>query len=82
MGQKLSVRLTAFLLATSVARLLGQGQTDHRYAMGAGPLADKLRGIVEYDEAFIGGRRKNAKGRVPSEKRKAMVVTELTGLAA
>jgi uncharacterized protein (TIGR03435 family) len=28
MGRRPSVRLTAFLLATSVARLLGQGQTD------------------------------------------------------
>src|SRR4051812_47682571 len=45
-----------------------------RYAMGTGPLADKLRGIVEYDETFLGGKRKNARGRVPSDKRKAMVV--------
>jgi transposase-like protein len=45
-----------------------------RYAMSTGPLGDKLRGVIELDETFIGGRRKNARGRVPSEKRKAMVV--------
>src|SRR5258705_5265074 len=30
MGRRLSVRLTAFLVATSVVRLLGQGQTDQK----------------------------------------------------
>lgn len=45
-----------------------------RYAIGAGPLAEKLRGVVEMDETYIGGKRKAAKGRVPSERRKAMIV--------
>ncbi|HUK32381.1 MAG TPA: IS1595 family transposase [Vicinamibacterales bacterium] len=45
-----------------------------RYAMGTGPLADKLRGVVEMDETYLGGKRKGGKGRVPSDKRKAMVV--------
>lgn len=45
-----------------------------RYAMGAGPLADKLRGVVEMDETFIGGKRKGNKGRLPSDKRKGMII--------
>ena len=45
-----------------------------RYAMGVGPLADKLRGVIEMDEVFVGGKRKSGKGRRPSESRKAMVV--------
>jgi hypothetical protein len=45
-----------------------------RYAMSAGPLADKLRGVVEMDETYMGGKRKGRHGRSPSEKRQAMVV--------
>jgi transposase-like protein len=45
-----------------------------RYAMSMGPLADKLRGTVEMDETYMGGKRKGRSGRAPSEKRQAMVV--------
>jgi transposase-like protein len=45
-----------------------------RYAMSTGPLADKLRGVVEIDETFLGGKRKGGKGRMPSDRRKGMVV--------
>lgn len=45
-----------------------------RYAMTVSPLASKLRGIVEYDETFVGGKRKRGQGRMPSDKRKAAVV--------
>jgi transposase-like protein len=45
-----------------------------RYAMSTGPLADKMRGVVEMDETHIGGKRKRGIGRVPSETRKAMIV--------
>jgi hypothetical protein len=45
-----------------------------RYAMGTGPLADKLRGVIEMDETYIGGRGRTRKGRVPSDKRKAMII--------
>lgn len=45
-----------------------------RYAMGVGPLADKLRGVVEMDETYLGGKRKAGRGRVPSDARKAMIV--------
>lgn len=45
-----------------------------RYAMGLEPLAGKLRGVVEMDETFMGGKRKAARGRYPSETRKAAVV--------
>jgi transposase-like protein len=38
-----------------------------RYAMGVQPMADKLRGIVEVDEAYIGGKRKDGRGRVPAD---------------
>jgi len=29
-----------------------------RYAMSVGPLADKLRGVIEMDETFLGGKKK------------------------
>jgi transposase-like protein len=45
-----------------------------RYAMGVDPMASKLRGIVEMDETYLGGKRKTGKGRVPSDARKATVV--------
>jgi transposase-like protein len=45
-----------------------------RYAMSVGPLADKLRGVVEMDETYVGGKRKSSKGRAPSDNRKGMIV--------
>lgn len=45
-----------------------------RYAMAAEPMSKKLRGVVEMDETFLGGKRKKNFGRYPSEDRKAMVV--------
>lgn len=45
-----------------------------RYAMSVGPLADKLRGVVEMDETYVGGKRKSSRGRAPSENRKGMIV--------
>jgi len=45
-----------------------------RYAMSVGPLADKLRGVIEMDETFLGGKKKGKNGRSPSDRRKAMVV--------
>src|SRR5205085_6825202 len=45
-----------------------------RYAMSVGPLADKLRGVVEMDETYVGGKRKSSRGRAPSDKRKGMIV--------
>ena len=37
-----------------------------RYAMSVEPMASKLRGVVEMDETYMGGKRKYGKGRVPS----------------
>ena len=37
-----------------------------RYAMSQEPFASKLSGIVEVDEAYIGGKRKGGKGRIPA----------------
>jgi hypothetical protein len=45
-----------------------------RYAMSVGPLADKLRGVIEMDETYVGGKRKSSKGRAPSDNRKGMIV--------
>lgn len=45
-----------------------------RYAMSVEPLAGKLRGVVEMDETYMGGKQKKGIGRPPSETRKAMVV--------
>jgi transposase-like protein len=45
-----------------------------RYAMSVEPMAMKLRGVVEMDETYMGGKRKRAVGRVPSMDRKAAVV--------
>jgi transposase-like protein len=45
-----------------------------RYAMSVDPMASKLRGVVEMDETFLGGKRKGKNGRAPSDTRKAMVV--------
>lgn len=45
-----------------------------RYAMAADPMASKLRGVVEMDETFMGGKRKSGRGRAPSLDRKATVV--------
>ena len=38
-----------------------------RFAMGSGPLAEKLKGTVEVDEGYIGGKRKGGKGRTPAD---------------
>lgn len=38
-----------------------------RYAMESGSLDAPLSGIVEVDEAYVGGRRKSGKGRVPAD---------------
>lgn len=45
-----------------------------RYAMSVDPMASKLSGVVEMDETFLGGKKKSAKGRAPSDTRKAMVM--------
>jgi transposase-like protein len=45
-----------------------------RYAMSVDPMASKLSGVVEMDESYMGGKRKGARGRFPSENRKAIVV--------
>ena len=45
-----------------------------RYAMSVDPMASKLRGVIEMDETFLGGKRKGKNGRAPSDARKAMVV--------
>jgi transposase-like protein len=45
-----------------------------RYAMSVEPMAQKLRGVIEMDEAYLGGKRKRGIGRVPSQTRKAAVV--------
>jgi hypothetical protein len=38
-----------------------------RYAMSAEPLAAKLKGTVEIDEGYIGGKRKGGRGRTPAD---------------
>jgi transposase-like protein len=38
-----------------------------RHAMGSGPMAAKLAGTVEVDEGYIGGKRKNGRGRRPAD---------------
>jgi transposase-like protein len=38
-----------------------------RYAMTAQPLAAKLKGTVEIDEGYIGGKRKGGRGRTPAD---------------
>lgn len=44
-----------------------------RYAMSSGPLFDLLKGVVESDEAYIGGTQKSPKGRSPRQKKTAVV---------
>jgi|SRR5579862_5645492 len=48
-----------------------------RYAMSVEPIAAKLRGVVEMDETYMGGKRKYGKGRWPSFTRKAVSVVAL-----
>jgi transposase-like protein len=38
-----------------------------RYAMSAEPMAAKLKGTVEIDEGYIGGKRKSGRGRTPAD---------------
>ncbi len=38
-----------------------------RYAMSVEPMASKLSGVVEVDEAYIGGKRKGGRGRFPAD---------------
>jgi transposase-like protein len=46
-----------------------------RYAMSQEPLASKLRGVVEVDETYVGGKRRNRKGRpVSGDDQKTAVV--------
>ncbi len=51
-----------------------------RYAMTQEPLA-KLSGVVEMDESYVGGRRKNAKGRTPGPKMAVVALIERGGRA-
>lgn len=51
-----------------------------RYAMTQEPFA-KLSGVIEMDEAYIGGRRKNAKGRKPGPKMAVVALIERGGRA-
>jgi transposase-like protein len=44
-----------------------------RYAMTAEPMASKLRGVIEMDETYMGGKRKRGSGRRPSDNTKATV---------
>jgi transposase-like protein len=48
-----------------------------RYAMAQEPLASKLRGIVEVDETFVGGRRRGSPGRPPAGDRQKTPVVAL-----
>jgi len=48
-----------------------------RYAMSQEPFASKLSGIVEVDEAYIGGKRKDGRGRIPANSGKKVAVVAL-----
>src|SRR5262245_55406954 len=48
-----------------------------RSAMGTGPLAEKLKGTVEIDEGYIGGKRKGGRGRTPADGGKKAAVAVL-----
>jgi transposase-like protein len=48
-----------------------------RYAMSQEPLASKLRGVVEVDETYVGGVRKNGTGRPPAHDGKKTAVMAL-----
>jgi transposase-like protein len=45
-----------------------------RYAMTEGPLAELLKGVIEADETYIGGRKSNRRGRPGPESNKTPVV--------
>lgn len=45
-----------------------------RYAMAQGPLADLMKGAVEVDETYVGGRRKGKRGRPGIDSNKTPVV--------
>ena len=48
-----------------------------RYAMEAGSLTAPLSGIVEVDEAYVGGKRKSGKGRKPADGGRKVAVAVL-----
>ena len=48
-----------------------------RYAMSVDPMTSQLSGVVEVDEAYIGGKRKGGLGRIPSGGGKKTVIVAL-----
>lgn len=46
-----------------------------RYAMGRSPLVDKLNGVVEADETYVGGKEKGKRGRPGKDSNKTPVVS-------
>lgn len=52
-----------------------------RYAMTQPPLADKLRGVVEVDETYVGGRIHRGKGRAKDNKLPVITMIERKGRA-
>ncbi len=50
-----------------------------RYAMARPPLADKLSGIVEADETYIGGKAKGKRGRGAANKTPVLTLVERDG---
>jgi transposase-like protein len=48
-----------------------------RYAMSVEPMAAKLRGVVEMDETYVGGKRKAGLGRVPAMGARQVTVVAL-----
>lgn len=50
-----------------------------RYAMARPPLADKLQGVVEADETYIGGRAKGKRGRGAANKTPVLSLVERDG---